>query len=232
MVFLNKLNSWDILSLLSTLFVAYYLTDYTKLIEKIEKEANVLNNTKKSNQSVLVFNRTPKAGSETIWNLLDFLSKPNNFSSYSDSSEVKKQRGSENCFLSDIVQRQTYVDMLHDGANGYNMSVPFSYVKHLNFLNFEEFNKTNPIYVNMVRHPVERVISWFYYMRQNWYLIERDPAKNSTELKKRRLPPSMYKYTYEDCFEKQMNECVYPLGSKVHGGYQGGSHMSQVITKS
>ena len=32
------------------------------------------------------------------------------------------------------------------------LSAPFSYVKHLNFLNFEEFNQTNPIYINMVSY--------------------------------------------------------------------------------
>ena len=83
MVFFDKIKNWDILSLLCTVFVAYYLTDYKELIERIEKETNELNNTKKSNQSVLVFNRTPKAGSETIWNLLDFLVLFNSLVSFS-----------------------------------------------------------------------------------------------------------------------------------------------------
>ena len=229
MVFFDKLKNWDILSLLSTVFVAYYLTDYKELIERIDKEANELNNTKKSNQSVLVFNRTPKAGSETIWNLLDFLSKPNNFGSYSDSQELKGQRGYENCYLTNKDEREAYVNMLHFGADDNSMSVPFSYCKHLNFLNFEEFNLTNPIYVNMVRDPIERVISWFYYHRQAFHNIKRNPD-NSTELTNK-MPPSMFKYTYEECFEQQMFECVYRLGENIHGGVYGGSHYSQVISK-
>ena len=30
--------------------------------------------------------------------------------------------------------------------------------------------------VNMVRDPVERVISWYYYVRAPWYFVERKRA--------------------------------------------------------
>ena len=117
--------------------------------------------------------------------------------------------------------------MLYKDTEMHNISVPFSYAKHLNFLNFEEFNITNPIYINMVRHPIERVISWFYYVRQNVYLLDYDSESNSTKLQKP-MPPIMYKYTFDECVERKMNECVYPLGGKIFKGHQGGSHFSQV----
>ena len=83
---------------------------------------------------------------------------------------MKKERGEENTWLN-YEDRKTYALMLYNDTGVTNLTVPFSYVKHLNFLNFEEFNITNPIWVNMVRHPVERVVSWFYYTRQAWYLF-------------------------------------------------------------
>ena len=35
-----------------------------------------------------------------------------------------------------------------------NVTTPYGYVKHINFINFEEFGRTNPIYINFVRHPI------------------------------------------------------------------------------
>lgn len=96
--------------------------------------------------------------------------KKHQYSFFSDSAKVKKERGSENTWLN-YEDRKTYALMLYNDTGVTNLTVPFSYVKHLNFLNFEEFNIINPIWVNMVRHPVERVVSWFYYTRQAWYLF-------------------------------------------------------------
>ena len=55
------------------------------------------------------------------------------------------------------------------------------------------FNIAEPIYVNMVRDPVERVISWYYYVRAPWYFVERKrafpdlPLPNPNWLRKVRL---------------------------------------------
>ncbi|CAH2212518.1 jg9021, partial [Pararge aegeria aegeria] len=38
------------------------------------------------------------------------------------------------------------------------------------------FGYPSPIYVNVVRDPVERVISWYYYIRAPWYYVERKRA--------------------------------------------------------
>ena len=126
-------------------------------------------------------------------------------------------------------ERKTYVEMLESSEEIDGLK-HFSYSKHMNFLNFEEFNRTNPVYVNMVRHPVERVISWYYYQRQSSYIIYKD-EKNETILKKRHHDPPFYKRSYEDCFLQQLPECHYPLNASTHsyfGRRDHKSHTSQI----
>ena len=74
-----------------------------------------------------------------------------------------------------------------------NHTYPLSYVKHLNFLNFEEFDRKNPIYINMVRHPVERIISWYYYIRQNWYQLRGDKDDPDKFTLKKDIVPTFFK---------------------------------------
>ena len=133
----------------------------------------------------------------------------------------------ENTFLKMYNERKNYIEMF-DNPPLENHTYPLSYVKHLNFLNFEEFDRKNPIYINMVRHPVERVISWYYYIRQNWYQIRLDKDTNSTYLKNGDRSPTFFKYTYEECFNEKLNECRYPVDKSIHYSATGGSHYSQV----
>ena len=220
----HKLTLLDLFSLTCALIVAILLSERFQLKRQISDEADSLNNTKNSNQSLLIFNRTPKAGSETVWELLDQLQYFNNFSSASDSGEVKKSRGYENTYMQPPEQLK-YIELLE---NTPNLTLPFSYVKHMNFINYERFNRTSPIYVNMVRHPVERVISWYYYIRQNWYILQVDPVTNETSYSKTPMSIQQYKMTYEECFTAQFDECVYPVGLSSHLAKKGGSHFSQV----
>jgi dermatan/chondrotin sulfate uronyl 2-O-sulfotransferase UST len=53
---------------------------------------------------------------------------------------------------------------------------PSVYVKHTCYSNFTRHGYPSPIYMNFVRDPIERVISWFYYIRAPWYIIERKQA--------------------------------------------------------
>ena len=165
----------ETITCICAIIIAVLFPNYIQLKSDILKETFNLNGTVNGNQSFLCFNRVPKAGSETLWTILDKLGPRNGFKSFSDSQKVKKSRGAENTFMQ-YEEQKAYVEMF-DVPEGKNMTLPFSYVKHMNFLNFEDFNKTNPIYINMVRHPIDRVISWYYYTRQNWYQLDHDPVK-------------------------------------------------------
>ncbi|KAF0296222.1 Heparan sulfate 2-O-sulfotransferase pipe [Amphibalanus amphitrite] len=66
-----------------------------------------------------------------------------------------------------------------------------------------------PIYFNMVRDPVERIISWYYYVRAPWYFVERKRAFPELELP----DPNWLKKDYATCVEAGHAECSYEQGS-------------------
>lgn len=53
---------------------------------------------------------------------------------------------------------------------------PMIYIRHLHWIHFQEQQK--PIYINMVRDPVELFISNFYYLRNGF---QKTANKNSSE---------------------------------------------------
>lgn len=219
------ITTCELITVSCVIILSTLLPDWLILRKEIHNEANLLNNTHDANQSFVIFNRVPKAGSETLWSLLDKLGKINNFTSYSDDQQLKKNRGFENTLMPPSEQL-SYVNIFKDPVT-YNASFPCSYVKHINFINFEEFNYTNPIYINMVRDPIERVFSWYHYIRQSHYLLDYDKEKNETKLNTKMLP-IQFKLTYEQCYKDKWPECIYPVGFASHRGIWGGSHYSQV----
>ena len=176
-----------------------------QLQDDLVKAAKAVNTTHRGDQEALVFNRVPKAGSEMMWSLIDKLANLNNFTSYSDNQNLKAQRGFENTFLESERSRQDYVDMWSK-----EFDRPFSYVKHLNFIDTLEFDVQNPIYFNIVRHPVDRVRSWYYYTRAPSYLVIHDQKKNSTAFKDRLPTVKMLKTTFEECVLNQVLKYTYP----------------------
>lgn len=222
----KRVQLLDFVIILSTVVIGILYSEYSNLSGSLQSHADSLNVTKFLNQSGLFFNRNPKAGSETIWGLIDRLAIVNNFNGYSDSPEVKAIRGGENTYMNKD-EEKAYIDIVY---NHENLTTPYSYVKHINFINFEDHDLPNPIYINFVRHPIERLISWYYYIRQGWYQIIEDkdgPGPDSRRLKEK-LPPGYLKMAYEDCVELGMPECQYNPGNSIHYGGKGGAHFSQV----
>lgn len=96
------------------------------------------------------------------------------------------------------------------------------------FFFFRENIKTNrygyhmPIYINLVRDPVERVISWFYYVRAPWYYVERKRAFPDLPLP----DPQWLKKDFETCVLTGDPECVYTQGAQREGI---GDHRRQTL---
>jgi len=157
-----------------------------------------LNNTRKAKKDILFFNRVPKVGSQTTMELLKSLSIKNKFHYHKDRTqkvETIKLTMSEEKKLSQLVN---------------TFRPPSVYVKHVCYSNFSKFDLDMPIYVNMVRDPVERVISWYYYVRAPWYFVERKRAFPDLPLPN----PNWLRKDYDTCVRRGDKECRYQDGDE------------------
>jgi len=161
-------------------------------------DPNDLNNTKNAKKDILFFNRVPKVGSQTAMELMKTLSVKNNFHYHKDRTqkvETIKLTYNEEKWLSNLIN---YFD------------APAVYVKHVCYVNFTQFNLPDPIYINLVRDPVERVISWYYYVRAPWYFVERKRAFPDLPLPN----PNWLRKDYETCVRRGDKECTYEQGGE------------------
>lgn len=161
-------------------------------------DPSTLNNTRHHEKLTLMFNRVPKVGSQSTMELLRSLSYRNGFTFHRDRPQKV-----ENIKLTHREEKRLVklVDVFRP---------PSVYVKHVCYINFTEYNVTQPIYVNMVRDPVERAISWYYYVRAPWYFVERKQA--FPELP---LPSSQWlRKDYETCVSNGDKECQYVEGDE------------------
>ncbi|XP_062134242.1 heparan sulfate 2-O-sulfotransferase pipe-like isoform X2 [Drosophila sulfurigaster albostrigata] len=154
-----------------------------------------LNNTPHSKLDTLFFNRVPKTGSEKLMALLKLLAKRNSFEARRDSEQLLETILIDNGFARHLLDAEIL-----------NCSTPNSYTKHVAFVNFAEYQKPWPIYINLVRDPIERLISWFYYARAPWYLADR--ANTFGEAYK--MPSSEWlQKDFNRCVSERDPECVY-----------------------
>jgi len=169
-----------------------------------------LNNTAKATKEILFFNRVPKVGSQTTMELLKSLSHKNHFMYHKDRTqkvETIKLTYNEEKWLANLVNY---------------FEPPSVYVKHVCFVNFTQFDMDMPIYVNLVRDPVERVISWYYYVRAPWYFVERKRAFPDLPLPN----PNWLRKDFETCVRTNDRECRYIPGAKKDGF---GDHRRQTM---
>ena len=111
---------------------------------------------------MLYYNRIAKTGSISIVDLMRKLGKKNGF-----SVEFKARR---NELVTDDLAGQKI-----EADNLLKSFFPAIFVRHYSFIEFAKFggyDEWRPDWFNIVRHPVEKVISYFYYRRAPWKLVK------------------------------------------------------------
>lgn len=112
------------------------------------------------NPDLIFFNRVPKVGSTMMMNLLRRLSIRNGFAFFQDAAHPGMQ-ARLNC-----AQEADLTHLLCQLPK----QPPSVYIKHVAMVNFTRGGVggcNHVVYINMVRDPVERMISWYYYIRLN-----------------------------------------------------------------
>ena len=104
---------------------------------------------------------------------------------------------------------------------GHNKSV--ACLDHIYFLNTKEYSRPkNPIYINMVRDPLQRLVSWYYYIRSTEKLLdnrswhERHYAPLQGKAPKVEPEIKILKTRFEDCVRNNLNECIFSTGKNSH----------------
>lgn len=156
-----------------------------------------LNNTRHSQLDVIFFNRNAKVGSEALMELTQTMAPYNNITVVTKGPlNVNSRTRSP---AKQMVQA-LWINELEPGT---------IYIEHCNWLNFHRYQLPKPIFINLVRDPVERMISWYYYIRsgyRNAILHRRFP--NTTVQSEK-----WFKKSYNDCVRSGDPECQYVPGS-------------------
>merc|ERR1719266_124791 len=85
---------------------------------------------------------------------------------------------------------------------------PSVYIKHMKYVELNRFNVSRSSYFSMVRDPVERIISWYYYVRAPWYYPERNRASPNIS-----MPSKAWTLQgFEACVLNGYNECIFKKG--------------------
>ena len=127
----------------------------------------------------IVYNRVPKCGSTTTLKLIKKLSNINKF-------KLKRSK----IYLEWHVSSKEQEILV---KNISRLEQPFLYDRHIYFIDFSIYGYTTPVYINLVRDPVERFVSSYYYERQ---------------VRKENYNPEAYKRTINTCVEEDHTECT------------------------
>uniref|UniRef100_A0A8C6SZ73 Uronyl 2-sulfotransferase n=1 Tax=Neogobius melanostomus TaxID=47308 RepID=A0A8C6SZ73_9GOBI len=119
--------------------------------------------------SQVVYNRVGKCGSRTVVMLLKLLAERHHFNLV--SSEIhNKTRLSKH----EQITLMTQITSIPE---------PFLYTRHVHFLNFTSFKIEQPVYLNIIRDPINRFLSNYFFRRFGDFRGEQYHLKRTPNMK-------------------------------------------------
>ncbi|KAG7465681.1 hypothetical protein MATL_G00156210 [Megalops atlanticus] len=101
--------------------------------------------------SQVVYNRVGKCGSRTVVLLLRILAERHSFTLVSSDIHNKTR-----------LTKHEQVDLMRNISN---IPQPFLFTRHVHFLNFTRFRIEQPVYINIIRDPINRFLSNYFFRR-------------------------------------------------------------------
>ncbi|ELU04384.1 hypothetical protein CAPTEDRAFT_223508 [Capitella teleta] len=154
----------------------------------------------------ILYNRVPKCSSTTLRYIFGDLATANNFNlevSNNFAQEAVNDTGEGEVSMQSycsIVFKAFEISCLAEKVltdEVKNLKVPSLYIRHVFFVDFQKHDRPNPIYINLVRDPIDRLVSDYYFKR--FQLQNVFP-----------MPEERRKRTYDECVFGMFPECVAP----------------------
>ncbi|XP_046847636.1 uronyl 2-sulfotransferase-like isoform X2 [Xenia sp. Carnegie-2017] len=136
----------------------------------------------------VVYNRVPKCGSRSLLTLFRQLSRKNGFHMMDPAINHPYLLNAK---------EQKRVSILMSA-----LKEPFLYHRHMYFIDFETFNSPPIAYINLIRDPLSRAVSHFYFRRHGDNALNRPRGKVKSD----------ETMTFDECVKRRMYECVGKWG--------------------
>nr|CAG4648716.1 EOG090X088H [Polyphemus pediculus] len=163
--------------------------DDLKELESLSKLKFSIKDTKTDEKlytnSVLFYNRVPKTGSTSFVGLAYDLCSKNKF----NVLHVNVSKNSHIMSISDQSRLAWNVSEWH-------LKKPAFYHGHLAYLDFTKFSVNPPLYINLIRQPLDRMVSYYYFLRYG------DDFRPHLVRKKQGD-----KMSFDDCVKEGRSEC-------------------------
>ena len=99
----------------------------------------------------VIYNRVGKCGSRSMQNVIAKLSEKNGYQFY--LSNISSQT------------RLPALDLRNEVKLIYSVETPMLYSRHIVYINFAKYGFVPPVYINMIRDPIERFSSQYHFKR-------------------------------------------------------------------